>query len=80
MVRIGGFIDDALVSHDPSGDVDKLTGANLGEVLCFGLDDHEVRSTHQGRYPPPLQEKLFQVRTAGGRRVRVTSSQQRFRP
>ena len=79
MVRIGGFIDDALVSHDPSGDVDKLTGANLGEVLCFGLDDHEVRFRRiKGVIRHPLQEKLFQVRTAGGRRVRVTSSHSVF--
>jgi DNA gyrase subunit B len=79
MVRIGAFIDSKLAAKDPSGTVDRLTGESMGDVLCFGVDDHEVR------YRPirsvirhPLEEKLFCVRTAYGRSVRVTSSHSVF--
>src|SRR5579859_6475981 len=79
MVRIGGFIDDALASHAPTGGVDKLTGAQLGEVLCFCLQDHTVRFRQiKSVIRHPLDEKLFQVRTSYGRRVRVTSSHSVF--
>src|ERR1700692_2582262 len=79
MVRIGSFIDDALASHAPSGGVDQLTGEPLGEVLCFGLQDHQVRFRRiKSVIRHPLDEKLFQVRTSYGRRVRVTSSHSVF--
>jgi len=79
MVRIGKFIDDALASHSTSGGVDKLTGQSLGEVLCFGIEDHIVRFRRiKSVLRHPLDEKLFQVRTSYGRRVRVTSSHSVF--
>src|SRR5882672_1587088 len=79
MVRIGKFIDDALASRAPTGGVDKLTGDGLGEVLCFGLQDHTVRFRRiKSVIRNPLDEKLFQVRTSYGRRVRVTSSHSVF--
>src|SRR5260370_38265231 len=79
MVRIGSFIDGALASHAASGGVDKLTGEPLGEVLCFGLQDHTVRFRRiKSVIRHPLDEKLFQVRTSYGRRVRVTSSHSVF--
>jgi DNA gyrase subunit B len=79
MVRIGNFIDAALASHAPSGGVDKLTDAALGEVLCFGLKDHAVRFRRiKSVIRHPLDEKLFEVRTSYGRRVRVTSSHSVF--
>ncbi|MGH8211389.1 MAG: DNA gyrase subunit B, partial [Steroidobacteraceae bacterium] len=78
MVRIGAFIDNALASKSPSG-LDKLTGAPLGEVLCFGLGDRNVRFRPiKSVIRHPLQEKLFRVRTAYGRSVRVTSSHSVF--
>jgi len=79
MVRIGKFIDDALAAHAPGGEVDKLTANTLGDVLCFGLEDHVVRFRRiKSVIRHPLEEKLFQVRTAYGRRVRVTSSHSVF--
>ncbi|MGO9934572.1 MAG: DNA gyrase subunit B [Steroidobacteraceae bacterium] len=79
MVRIGAFIDDALAARAPSGGVDKLAGDGLGEVLCFGLQDHTVRFRRiKSVIRHPLDEKLFQVRTSYGRRVRVTSSHSVF--
>jgi DNA gyrase subunit B len=79
MVRIGQFIDAALAAHSPSQVVDKLTSDTLGDVLCFGLEDHEVRFRRiKSVIRHPLEEKLFQVRTAYGRRVRVTSSHSVF--
>jgi DNA gyrase subunit B len=79
MVRIGVFIDDALAAHAPSGGVDKLTSESLGEVLCFGLKDHAVGFRPiKSVIRHPLEEKLFEVRTSYGRRVRVTSSHSVF--
>jgi DNA gyrase subunit B len=79
MVRIGNFIDSALGSQSAGGGVDKLTGAPLGEVLCFGLDNQAVRFRPiKSVIRHPLDEKLFKVRTAYGRSVRVTSSHSVF--
>jgi DNA gyrase subunit B len=79
MVRIGQFIDKALGSQPAGGGVDKLTGAPLGEVLCFGLDNQAVRFRPiKSVIRHPLDEKLFKVRTAYGRSVRVTSSHSVF--
>ena len=85
MVRIGAFIDAAL--HARSGDarlqsdghVEKFTGEGLGEVLCFGIDNNEVRFRPiKSVLRHPLSEKLFRIRTAYGRSVRVTSSHSVF--
>ena len=68
-----------LGAKDPTSTIDRLTGEPMGDVLCFGIDDHEIR------YRPirsvirhPLEEKLFCVRTDYGRSVRVTSSHSVF--
>ncbi|HUC64897.1 MAG TPA: DNA gyrase subunit B, partial [Stellaceae bacterium] len=93
MVRIGAFIDQALAAADvaaqargrrgpPGADaaaVDKLTGTALGEVLCFGLDDRQVRFRPiKSVIRHPLGETLYKVSTAYGRCVRVTSSHSVF--
>jgi DNA gyrase subunit B len=79
MVRIGAFIDGALASKTSKGSVDKLSGEGLGEVLCFGLENNAVRFRPiKAIIRHPLEEKLFKVRTAYGRTVRVTSSHSVF--
>ena len=85
MVRIGEFIDKTLavnaprVSRDASGHCEKLTGEALGEVLCFGLGNHQVRFRPiKAVLRHPLSERLYAVRTAYGRTVRVTSSHSVF--
>ena len=80
MVRIGEFIDRALAGTAPAADgVTKLTGAALGEVLCFGVDNRAIRFRPiKAVIRHPLDEKLFKVRTAYGRSVRVTSSHSVF--
>src|SRR5437868_10309518 len=79
MVRIGAFINDALSSQEPNGSVDKLTSESLGEVLCFGMEDHNTRFRPiKSVIRHPLEEKLFRVRTAYGRSLRVTSSHSVF--
>ena len=79
MVRIGAFIDNALAAKAPSGGVDKLTGEPLGEVLCFGVENRAIRFRPiKSVIRHPLEEKLFKVRTAYGRSVRVTSSHSVF--
>jgi len=79
MVRIGQFIDDALAKQSPTGGVDKITGAELGDVLCFGVDNREIRFRPiNSVIRHPLEEKLFRVTTKYGRSVRVTSSHSVF--
>jgi DNA gyrase/topoisomerase IV subunit B/intein/homing endonuclease len=79
MVRIGDFIDRALSKQPRTGGADKLTGAPLGDVLCFGLKDHEVRFRRiKSVIRHPLDEKLFRVKTCHGRSVKVTASHSVF--
>jgi DNA gyrase subunit B len=80
MVRIGEFIDKALEGVTPRADgVAKLQGTPLGEVLCFGVDNRAIRFRPiKAVIRHPLDEKLFKVRTAYGRSVRVTSSHSVF--
>ncbi|MBK7901495.1 MAG: DNA gyrase subunit B, partial [Proteobacteria bacterium] len=90
MVRIGSFIDSAIESHRESGHVEddghaqkvlaeRLGDGELGDVLCFGSDDHAIRFRPiKAVIRHPLQDKLFRVRTAYGRTVRVTSSHSVF--
>lgn len=80
MVAIGAFIDDALKNKiSEKGACDKLSGDDLGEVLCFGLNDHQVRFCPiKTAIRHPIEEKLFEVRTAYGRSVRVTASHSVF--
>ena len=35
------FIDQSLAKHAPG--CDRMTGVPVGEVLCFGMEDHQVR-------------------------------------
>jgi DNA gyrase subunit B len=80
MVRIGEFIDRALEGTTPRADgVAKLTGASLGDVLCFGVDNRAIRFRPiKSVIRHPLDEKLYEVRTAYGRSVRVTASHSVF--
>src|SRR5262249_39100618 len=81
MVKIGPFIDAALERPGVAreGEYEKASGENLGEVLCFGLDSHEVRFRPiKSVLRHPLSEDLFEVRTAYGRAVRVTASHSVF--
>ena len=82
MVRIGAFIDAALQQHGALENADgvaKVQGADLGEVLCFGVDAHDVRfKPIKAVIRHPLDETLYAVRTAYGRTVRVTSSHSVF--
>ena len=82
MVRIGAFIDAALQQHGAVANahgVAKAQGADLGEVLCFGVDAHDVRfKPIKAVIRHPLDETLYEVKTAYGRTVRVTSSHSVF--
>jgi DNA gyrase subunit B len=85
MVRIGEIIDAMLDARRPQGAVEsdghaeKARGPGLGEVLCFGVDSHEVRFRPiKAVIRHPLDETLYRVRTAYGRSVRVTSSHSVF--
>ena len=85
MVKIGAFIDDALAAHAATGAVEadghseKLRNADLGEVMCFGLNEQLIRfKPIKAIIRHPLEEKLYRVRTAYGRVVRVTSSHSVF--
>ncbi len=82
MVRIGAFVDEALATWGAQPDahgVAKVRCAQLGEVMCFGLDSREVRFRPiKAVIRHPLDETLYRVRTALGRTVRVTSSHSVF--
>jgi DNA gyrase subunit B len=84
MVRIGQFIDRVIDGTPPehvqrARGEDKVTGGDLGEVLCFGVDDRRVRFRPiKAVIRHPLHEKLYEVRTLHGRSVRVTSSHSVF--
>jgi DNA gyrase subunit B len=79
MVRIGAFIDGALAKQPRAGEIDKITSDELGEVLCFGMDNRKIRFRPiKSVIRHPLEEKLFQVSTQYGRSVRVTSSHSVF--
>ena len=66
MTTIGAFVDSN--HYQP-----------LGDVLCFGLEDHKVRFRPiKDVIKHPLEEPLFEVKTAYGRSVRVTASHSVF--
>ena len=80
MVRIGAFIDRALegVAPDAHG-VTRRVREPLGEVLCFGHEDHHVRFRPiKGVIRHPVDEPLYEIKTAYGRSVRVTASHSVF--
>jgi DNA gyrase subunit B len=81
MTTIGGFIDAALtgLEADAEGVTRRVRDPSLGEVLCFGLDDHRVRFRPiKGVIRHPLDEVLYEVKTAYGRSIRVTASHSIF--
>ena len=91
MVRIGAFIDSAIESHRDirprrrRWSRRRKCGGTTGRrrarrrSLCFGSDDHAIRFRPiKAVIRHPLQDKLFRVRTAYGRSVRVTSSHSVF--
>ncbi len=85
LVRIGEFIDAAIsarrttATFSSEDGVERLRGGDLGEVLCFGVDRKDVRFRPiKAVIRHPLDEKLFRVRGAYGRTVRVTSSHSVF--
>jgi DNA gyrase subunit B len=82
MVKIGAFIDRALALHKaeegPHGYA-KVAGQSLGDVLCFGLSDHQTKFRPiKAVIRHDVEEPLFEVRTAYGRSVRVTASHSVF--
>jgi DNA gyrase subunit B len=82
LVMIGTFIDRALegITPDERGVARRLWGPDdLGEVLCFGVDDHVVRFRPiKGVIRHPLDETLYEVTTDIGRSLRVTASHSIF--
>jgi DNA gyrase/topoisomerase IV subunit B len=80
MVEIGAFIDRALASTtaDEHG-VARRGDPEMGEVLCFGVDDHTTKfRSIRAVIRHPISETLYEVRTAFGRSVRVTASHSVF--
>lgn len=64
MVKIGEFIDSALSEHNTGEQqsVAKLSGKQLGSVLCFGLKDSKVRFRPiKSIIRHPLDEKLYEI-------------------
>jgi DNA gyrase subunit B len=82
LVPIGAFIDRALAGEAPddAGVVRRLAShGDLGEVLCFGVDDHRVRfRAIKGVLRHPIDEPLYEIQTALGRSLRVTASHSVF--
>jgi DNA gyrase subunit B len=84
LTMIGPFIDRVLdgVAPDEHGVARRLRGHghdDLGDVLCFGVDDHVVRFRPiKGVIRHPLDEVLYEVKTQIGRSLRVTASHSIF--
>lgn len=80
LVRIGPYIDRILAEH--GADVDrytKVTEEEMGEVLCFDRDTGRTRfKPVKGVIRHPVDEPLFEIRTACGRSVKVTGSHSVF--
>jgi DNA gyrase/topoisomerase IV subunit B/intein/homing endonuclease len=80
MTTVGAFIDAALVGVEPNEEgICRRVHEPLGDVLCFGRDDQRVRfSPIKGVVRHPLEESLYEVKTAYGRSIRVTASHSVF--
>ncbi len=80
LVKVGPYIDALLSRH--GRDVDgytKVVGEDLGDVACFDTDTGEVRfKPAKGVIRHPVDEPLFEVKTAYGREARVTGSHSVF--
>ena len=80
MTTVGAFIDAALegMSPDENG-VTKRVREPLGDVLCFGLNDHQAKfQPIKGVIRHPIDEVLYEAKTAYGRSIRVTASHSVF--
>jgi DNA gyrase subunit B len=80
MTTVGEFIDKALIGIEPDDKgVTRRVREDMGDVLCFGLDDHLVRFRPiKGVIRHPVEEVLYEVKTAYGRSIRVTASHSVF--
>jgi DNA gyrase subunit B len=80
MTTVGTFIDAALTGIEPDEHgVAQRSDELMGEVMCFGLDDHSVRFRPiKAVIRHPVEETLHEVRTAYGRSIRVTASHSVF--
>jgi DNA gyrase subunit B len=80
MTTVGAFIDTALAGIEPDAEgVTRRVREPLGDVLCFGHGDHRVRFRPiKGVIRHPVEETLYEVKTAYGRSVRVTASHSVF--
>src|ERR1043166_4005108 len=82
LVKIGAFIDRALTGElaAPHGVTRRLADAgDLGEVLCFGVDDHRVRfRSIKGGIRHPLDEPLYEIHPEAGRSLRGPASHSVF--
>ncbi|OGB97420.1 hypothetical protein A3F06_02885 [candidate division TM6 bacterium RIFCSPHIGHO2_12_FULL_36_22] len=80
MTTIGKFIDEKLAKHGiDTGNVDKLTDDQLGDVLCFDVKTNNVHfKPIKSIIRHPLTEELFDIKTAYGRSVKVTASHSVF--
>ncbi len=85
MVRIGEFIDPLIEEeaerpdYAPHSEKRMADDGDLGEVLCFGKDDHELRFRPiKAVIRHPVDEPLFEIETAYGRSVKVTGSHSVF--
>jgi DNA gyrase subunit B len=77
---IGAFIDRIVEAHGHgSAPYSRVANAPMGEVLCFGTNDHEVRFRPiKAAIRHELEDQLYEVTTAYGRSVRVTASHSVF--
>jgi DNA gyrase subunit B len=78
LTEIGPFIDDALGPSEP-GAYDKRIDDALGEVLCFDVESLGTRFRPiRAVIRHPVDEPLFEIKTAYGRKLRVTASHSVF--
>ncbi|MFW6193105.1 MAG: DNA gyrase subunit B, partial [Gemmatimonadota bacterium] len=87
--RVEGFLNESDPAADPTG-YEKVRARwlpedrgpdpdDLGEVLCFGKDDHEVKFRPiKAVIRHPVDEPLHEITTTYGRSVRVTGSHSVF--
>ncbi|MCA9738296.1 MAG: DNA gyrase subunit B, partial [Gemmatimonadetes bacterium] len=83
MTEIGPFVDGLLEEHSSrpryAPHCEKREGGDLGDVLCFDVDSNELRFRPiKGVLRHPIDEALYEIRTAYGRTVRVTASHSVF--
>jgi DNA gyrase subunit B len=80
MTTVGAFIDKALEGMTPDENgVTRRVREPLGDVLCFGLEDHHAKfQPIKGVIRHPIDEVLYEAKTAYGRSIRVTASHSVF--